>query len=273
MSSQSGYRPELEDRAFLAALPKQELLLGDGYEEVRLDPRKLVKVENQGQQGACAGHSLSSIMEWCYCIATGGEMKQLSRAMAYYEAQRLSNIRGDNGSTISAGVKLALNTGVCDESLWKYPSSYNPARPASFDAVLENAAKNKLKSATPIKSYNDYRTFVGSGRGGVHNGISWGTGMSRAVVETFAPGGGGHAIAGLCLSEREDSQCRPYVWILNSWDLSFGSREVPGWQEWSPRAIEQMLSHQWTEMVGLSDMEVPKPRKFSLEEWKQKIRV
>lgn len=271
--SQSGYRPELEDREFLRSLPQQELLVGVGYEEVRLDPRKLVKVENQKNQGACAGHSLSSILEWCWTIATGGEVKQLSRAMGYYEAQRLSNIRGDNGSTISAGVKLAMATGLCEEPLWPYPASYNPARPANYEAVLENAGKHKIKSATPIRTYDEYRTFVGSGRGGVHNGIAWGNGMSRAVVETFAPGGGGHAIAGLCLSERVDSQDRPYIWIINSWDLSFGSREHPGWQEWSPRAIEQMLSHQWTEMVGLSDMEVPRPRKLSVAEWKERLRT
>ena len=271
--SESGYAIELEDRSYLASLPSQEFLfsLGD-YQEIRLDPRKLIKVENQGSQGSCAGHSLSSILEWCYTIASGGNVIQLSRAMAYYEAQRISGIRGDSGSTISAGAKLALETGLCLEPLWAYPARYNNARPSDFQAVLDDAGKRKIRSATKITTYEAYRAFLGAGLGGVHNGIAWGGSMERAVVESFSAGGGGHAIAGLCLSERIDSQGRPYVWIANSWGLQFGSRDVPGWQEWSPNAISQMLRHQWTEMIALSDMAVPKPRKFTAEEWKARLR-
>lgn len=272
--SESGYAIELEDRAYLASLPSQTFLfsLGD-YNEIRLDPRKLIRIENQGSQGSCAGHSLSSIMEWCYTIASGGEVVQLSRAMAYYEAQRISGIRGDSGSTIGAGAKLAMETGLCLEPLWVYPARYNNTRPSEFQAVLADAGTRKIRSAVKITTYEAYRTFLGAGLGGVHNGIAWGNSMERPVVESFSPGGGGHAIAGLCLSERIDSQGRPYVWIANSWGLQFGSRDVPGWQEWSPNAISQMLRHQWTEMIGLSDMAIPKPRKFSADEWKARLRT
>jgi hypothetical protein len=99
--SESGYLINEEDRDFLDSLPSQDLLFSaSDYQEIRLDPRKLIRIESQGQQGACAGHSLSSILEWCYTVATGGEIIQYSRAMAYYEAQRISGIRGDSGSTI-----------------------------------------------------------------------------------------------------------------------------------------------------------------------------
>jgi hypothetical protein len=271
--SESGYLINEEDRDFLDSLPSQDLLFSAGdYQEIRLDPRKLIRIENQASQESCAGHSLSSILEWCYTVATGGEIIQYSRAMAYYEAQRISGIRGDSGSTISAGVKLGMQTGLCIEELWKYPARYDNTRPANYQAVLDNASKHKVGSATKITTYEGYRVFLGAGLGGVHNGIAWGNGMNRAVVESFSPGGGGHAIAGLCLSERTDTQGRPYVWIANSWGLQFGSRDVPGWQEWSPNAVSQMLRHQWTEMVGLSDMAVPKPRKFNLAEWKERLR-
>lgn len=271
--SESGYAIELEDRSYLATLPSQTFLfsLGD-YQEIRLDPRKLIRIENQGQQGSCAGHSLSSIMEWCYAIASGGEVVQLSRAMAYYEAQRISGIRGDSGSTIAAGAKLGTETGLCVESLWVYPGRYDNTRPSDYQAVITDANKRKIRSATKVTSYDAYRKFLGAGLGGVHNGIAWGGSMDRPVVESFSAGGGGHAIAGLCLSERVDAQGRPYVWIANSWGLQFGSRDVPGWQEWSPSAIEGMLRHQWTEMIALSDMAVPKPRKFTADEWKSRLR-
>lgn len=275
MSDFTGYRPDLEDHEFLAGLDSGARMMSDlgEYQEVRLDPRDLIKVENQGQQGSCAGHSLSSCLEWCYAIATGGTILQLSRAMGYYEAQKLNNIVGDKGSTISAGVRLASETGLCEETLWPYPSSYNNARPRDWQGVLTNAKKYRIARAVKIRTYDEYRAFVGSGQGGVHNGISWGSGMNQAVVNTFTSGGGGHAIAGLCLSERVDSQGRPYVWIINSWGVNFGSREEPGWQEWSPQFIEQALKNNWTEMIGLSDMPEAKPRKLSLDEWKKGLRV
>ena len=277
MSGFSGYNPEIEDRAFLSSLPSGNPLLAMAgtYEEIKLDPRELIKVENQKSQGACLGHSLSSILEWCGTIATGGKFTELSRAMAYYETQRIDGINGDRGATVSGGVKLALLTGLCEESIWQYPSVYNPARPANYVGVLANAAKHKAGRAIKIRTYDEYRIFVGSGQGGVSNGIAWDGSMSKAVIESFQVGSrsGGHAIAGLCLSERVDSQARPYVWILNSWSESFGSQVHPGWMEWSPAAISQMLSHQWTEMVGISDMPSQKPRKFSLDDWKQGLRT
>nr|WP_240491192.1 hypothetical protein [Pirellula sp. SH-Sr6A] len=212
-------------------------------------------------------------MEWCYVIATNGQRQQLSRAMGYYETQRIDGINGDRGSTISGGVKLAKNVGLCEEPLWPYTGRYQPTRPGNWQAITENAAKYKIGRAVQIRTYDDFRAFSGSLQGGIHIGIAWGNSMSKAVVESFSPGMGGHAIAGLCLSDRVDSQGRPYAWIMNSWGQNVGSREHPGWHEWSPNAISQMLRHQWTEMIGISDMPAAKPRKFSIEDWKSKLRV
>jgi hypothetical protein len=277
MSDFSGYHlGNDEDMDFLPTLPgEQQLLLMRGtYQEVRLDPREVIIVEDQAQQGACAGHSLSSILEWIYTVLSGVTGLQLSRAMAYYEAQRLNNIRGDSGSTISAGVKLAETVGLCREELWKYPSRYNPERPQNYQAVLADAAKFRIGSKTQITSYEGYRTFVGAGIGGVHNGISWGDYMNVKVVEDFTPGSrdGGHSIAGLALSTRTDRDGNPYLWILNSWRRTWGQN---GWQEWSPLAVRKMLRHQFTAMVGLSDMPYQefKPREYSLDDLKKSLRI
>lgn len=268
----SGYPIELEDRAYIAALPDDSpvLAMRGTYTEVKLDPREIIQTENQSRQGACAGHSLSSVGEWCYAIATGGERLQLSRAMMYYEAQREDSIRGDNGSTIAGGVKVAKTVGMCREELWKYPSNYDPRRPADYDTVLKDAANYRIGTSINIKSYEAYRTFLGAGLGGIHQGIAWGDGMDSAVIERYSPGGGGHSICALCLSERVDSEGRPYAWIQNSWSESFG---VKGWMEWSPTAIEQMLRHPHTVFVGLSDMPNIAPRKFNVDDWKSALRA
>jgi hypothetical protein len=94
--------------------------------------------------------------------------------------------------------------------------------------------------------------------------------MSRAVVESFPGGGGGHAIALLSLSERKDNDGRPYVWMCNSWGANWGNN---GWSEWAPKAIEQMCRHRYTVPIGVSDMPNAKPREFTLDDWKRKLKA
>jgi hypothetical protein len=220
----------------------------------------------------CQGHSLSSVTEWCYAIATKGQMVQLSRAMAYYETQRIDKLSGDVGSTVDGGKELILDVGLCEEILWKYTGSYDPRRPANFDAIKTNAAKYRLAQAMAVLQYEQGRVFLGSGAGGIHMGISWGGGMDTDKVESFRPGNGGHSICALCLGEEVDRNGDPYWWIMNSWSKQWGSRKYPGWQCWSPTAIRQMLAHKWTVMIGLSDMRDIKPRVFGPDEWKKKLR-
>jgi Papain family cysteine protease len=235
---------------------------------VKLDPRKLLKLENQGPQGSCRGHSGSTNTEWLVALATNGKtLIQLSRAMMYYETQRIDGIRGDNGSTIMGGVKLLLETGICIEDLWKYTANkYNPARPADWQAVLESAKKYRVKSARRCRSYDELRIHLGSGQGGADFGIPWSDAYKRPIVERFTGGGGGHAIAVLCLSERLDTKGRPYVWMFNSWGESSGTH---GWSEWSPTFIEGVLRDPASVVVLYSDLAVPQVRKFTLEEWEK----
>lgn len=270
----SGYPIELEDREFIRSLPNESpvLAMRGTFNEIRLDAKQILKVESQARQGACAGHSLSSIMEWIYAIATGGDRIQLSRAMAYYETQKLDGIRGDNGSTIGGGTKLAKSVGVCREDLWKYPVNYNPARPANWNEIQKDAENYKIETSIRITSYDGYRTFLGAGLGGVHGGWNWNSTMEKKVVEVFQPTNrdGGHSEAGICLSTREDSQGRPYIWILGSWAATFAQA---GWQEFSPTCIQQMLKHPNTVLVGLSDMPSIAPRKFDINDLKASLRI
>jgi C1A family cysteine protease len=266
----TGYLIDQEDRDFIASLDGEEevLSLMGSYQELRLDPRELIRIENQKSMSSCAGHSLSSVLEWIYCISTGGQVTQLSRMQAYIMAQEIDRIRSDAGSTISAGCKLVTTFGLGEEHLWPYPSRYSNKRPSNWDAVVESSAKHKVAQQIRITTYEGFRTFLGAGLGGIHTGISWGSSMNRAVVEKFSAGGGGHSVCALCLSDRVDSNGEPYCHIANSWGQSFGS---DGWQIWSPTAIRQMLKHRFTSFVGLSDMPNIKPRKFTKEEWVDKL--
>ena len=267
-----GWLVDDEDQQFLATLDDDSAVMGlvGSYSEVTIDPRDVLKVENQRNQGACQGHSLTSACEWCYILESGNKDLQLSRAMGYYETQRIDGIRGDRGSTISGGVKLATNTGICEERLWPYPGAYRNQRPMGWSEITTNAAQYKIQSSYRLESYGAVRAFLGSGQGGISIGISWGSRMSKPVVESFRAGGGGHAVGLFSLSERKDSSGRPYVWMMNSWGAKWGNR---GWSEWAPKAVEQMFRHRFTVAIGLSDMPGAKPREFDLDDWKNELKV
>lgn len=264
---------DVEDQEFLNSLPNESpvLAMRGTYDEIAFDPRKVMKVENQGSVGSCQGHAISSVAELCYYIATGDLTHQLSRAYSYYETQRIDGITSDRGSTISGGIKLATTKGIPEESLWKYSGRYDNKRPSNWSEVEADAAKHKIGQSYRMTTYDGVRTFLGSGQGGISIGISWGGEMDRAIVNSFSgTGGGGHAISLLSLSKRNDVSGRPFVWMMNSWGANWGNG---GWSEWAPSAVEQMLRHRYTACFGLSDMPNVKPREFSLDEWQKGLQV
>jgi hypothetical protein len=262
-----------EDQSFLSSLPGESAVLAmrGTYSEVKIDPRAVMKIENQGSVGSCQGHALSSCVELCYYIATGDLTRQLSRAFGYYETQRIDGINGDRGSTISGGIKLATTLGIPREDLWKYSGRYENRRPSNWNEIVEDAKLHQIGQSYRMTSYDGVRTFLGSGQGGISIGISWSGEVDRPIVNSFSgAGGGGHAIALLGLSERLDSSGRPFVWMLNSWGLNWGNK---GWAEWAPNAVEQMLRHRYTACFGLSDMPNVKPRELNVSEWQKGLRV
>jgi len=271
--SPGGWDWNKEDRSAIARLPSDRVMLPmkGTFEEIRFWPLDVgvIKREDQSSQGACAGHSASTIAEWVRTLATGKLGWQGSRAAAYYETQRLDGINGDNGSTIQNGVRLLMDWGLPPEALWPYPSRYNNRRPSNFDTVTAAAGKNRIATSLNVKTYEGGRIFLGSGQGGIHIGIGWNSSVNRGLVESYSSGGsGGHAIAALCLSKRLDQGGEPYWWIFNSWTKRWGQN---GCAEWSPTAIRQMLRDRRTVMIGMSDMPTQKPRKFSAEDWKRAL--
>lgn len=264
---------DYEDFEYLHSLPvaddEMRLMAGE-YQETRLDPKQVLKTEDQKSFGSCRGHSGSTGLEWIRSLATGKASQQLSRWMMYVESQKRSGIVGDKGATIAAGIQQMKQVGICDETLWPYPSRYTQQRPANWQQILVNSELNKIITAKQIKSYEAGRIFLGSNQGYIDAGIAWRQSYAAPVVESFSGGNGGHAIALICLSQRLDSKGRPYIWMLNSHGLNSGTR---GWTEWSPTFFEQACRHNWTEFVAVSDMPAAIPRKFTLEEWKAKLRA
>lgn len=268
-----GWRVDVEDWDFLNSRQDESpvLAMRGSYKEVTLDPRVVMHIENQGSVGSCQGHSISSCCEWVYMIATGDTKIALSRAYGYYESQRIDNIRGDSGSTIQAGIKLATTVGIPREELWTYSGKYNQARPANWDEILKDAENYKIGSTYKMTTYDGMRTFLGSGQGAIHLGITWNGSVDKPVVSSYSgAGGGGHSIGLYALSDRKDNSGRPWLFMQNSWGSQWGQS---GWAEWSPDAITQMLQSRNSIFVGVSDMPNVKPRTYELEQMQRDLRV
>lgn len=267
-----GWRIDLEDFDYLHSLGGEDQIMAlcGSYTEVAFDPRKVMRIEQQGPVGACAGHSISSGCEWVYMIATGDTNLQLSRAYGYYETQRIDGLLGrDAGSTIQGGIKLATERGICPEELWPYQNRYAPQPPRPLQELYDAAAKYRIAKSIRLTSYEAIRTFIGSGQGMVHLGIPWNGSVDRAVVTSFSGGGGGgHSIGLYSLSDRKDNSGRPYLWMMNSWGTGWGNQ---GWAEWAPDAVTAMLRERWAVFVGISDMPNVKPREWTLEDTEKTV--
>ena len=275
----TGYAIDQEDRDHLRETSTSAEVLMMGELPERVDPRtsplaieNWLQVEDQGQIGSCQGQSLTECGEYCYTIATG-KVIQLSRMFAYIASQKESNIRGDSGSTLDGGTK-AFRKGICLESIGPHTRSY-PGWGYITPAMEEARKDYVLKSHVEMKTADDVKQFIGSGIGIVQLGIAWNRSMepdSKGCIKSWSSGGGGHAIvfAGYLPDEDIGVKSSAGWWALlkNSWSKRWG---VGGYAYVDPRAITQMLSHQWTVMYGRSEMFAPIPRPIPIDFTKKSV--
>lgn len=275
-----GYPIELEDRDSLRFSATDAVLLMMGDLPERMDPRSsalgsqgFLQVEDQQQQGSCQGQSLSDCGEFAHTFATG-EVIQISRQYAYIASQMENNIRSDSGSTLEGGTR-AFKKGFPLESVAPYSGNRYPGW-GYITQTMRDKAIYKLNSHTEMKSAEHVKQFIGSGVGIVQLGISWGNEMtpdSQGCILSFSGrGGGGHAIvfAGYVPDSDVGVKSSSGWWALlkNSWSQRWGKS---GYAYVDPKAIDQMIRHQWTSMYGRSDMDSPRPRLIKFDFTKQSI--
>lgn len=225
---------------------------------------ELANTEDQKQVNSCGGHGGTTAFERAYEIDQGVRV-QFSRMYLYLRGKAQDGIRGDNGMTISGGVKQLRERGCCLESTFPYPGRYVQSIPTGADA---EAAKYKLGAAVDVTASGDVnefaQRFLGHNMGALYNGCSWTDAFSNpvnGVIERWATPtsrDGGHAWALVGLSPRQDSRGYHYYWLANSWGVSWGRR---GFAELAPEAFAGMCAHRWTEAMALSNPIVPTARK------------
>jgi len=237
----TGWLIDQEDSAWIESLDVGVPFTFGDYkpiQETLKKPSEWLRVEDQNGFGSCQGATLSSVGEVAYYNATKGEIIQLSKWFAYVGTQLLDGIRGDQGSTISGGAKLAEKYGLCPESDYPYPDRYTQR---ITDYQYQAAEKYKLKKFVRMQSVDDVYKWLDAGLGAISFGVRWGN--------------GGHAVAGI--QRNPGSGIR----LINSWGTHWGDN---GFFDWTERELAGYLRDNYTEAIGMTDMSEVKPREY---EW------
>lgn len=206
-------------------------------------------LENQMRQGSCQGHSLTSCMEGCYWIDSGGKTVQLSRNAGYRFSQMEDGISGDQGSTLSGGV-AAAKKGVCKEEYFPYTETYSRRIPK---AAFDNRSEFKLVTAVPLQKDNPAAQlcqWIGKGRGFCAIGMKWTSEMDSQSKITKYSGrgaGGGHAVGFLGYSLPNKT-----VKLVNSWGYRWGKNGV---KDVSFDAFNKIINYSWNHGYLYSDIE------------------
>lgn len=253
---QLGYAIELERRTALEMHgdePREMLArMRDEFPAFNTQamPTDVFDILDQGQQGACQGHALAAIFSICFFLATG-RREAFSRACGYYVAQQFDGIRGDTGSTLSAGQKVAMQHGMCLEKDWPYPRSYNPnSKPNGVTFPF------KLSVSKPFNSAEEMEEWLQAGLP-IQTGISWNNSCNKEIVDNWqAGGGGGHST---CLW-----QLRPNGngVNINSWGSTWNG---DGCHEWTWDSIRKMVRHSWSTFIGYAPTRMSFPEQVSVQ--------
>lgn len=219
-----GLEPKQVMRAYLDSLPAFNVFA---------NPADIVRILNQMSQGACQGHSLAMIFSICFFLATGRWLN-FSRAAGYYLSQRKDGIKGDSGSTLNGGRWVATEHGMCLESDWPYPSSYNAKEPSNVPYLY------KLVMTKPFSKVQDVLDWIDLGLP-VQTGFAWNDSCSREIVNNWHSGGGGHSTTFWLRSKAGN------IKNINSWGPQWNG---DGIHEWTESSIAAAIAHPWTTLVG-----------------------
>ena len=260
----TGYDCAIENRDEIRATSIElGFRVGDYEAPEEIDFRKLIRHDKQFNMGSCGGFGNTSCGEGLWALVNGemSDDRQFAPTFSYLEAQRLDGLLGvDKGSTISSGLKISKEIGYLALKHLPYSTPYpRNAKTLITDEMRTLASPFKVRSSTWLDSYDDIKNYFASGVGLGFAGTPWNDSFygRNGVVDSigFTRLDGGHAYCFAGYSKRKDAKGRNYLWRLNSHNDS--------WTEIAPSVIDQLCRHEYTTIVGVSDLSTPGPRAVS----------
>ena len=221
------------------------------------NPLDYLKVKNQQQKGSCQGHSLAGVGEMNFWVATGGDIERFSGDATYVLSQEKDGIKGDRGSTPTAGAWVAQNIGLVPESAYgPTVKTYNELKPVT-DAHRQAAADYKMSSIVRLKSYDQMYQFLGAGLGAIQVCSLWKQHFMAKYVTTFfgeahnSRHAGGHAYLCNGYNKNGDLLC------TNSWGHGSNTHDEGGFLT-SRNFWEELFSDKMSFVLGYSNMKTSK---------------
>lgn len=239
-------------KAFEDSLPDLPPKFASGATRPREVRNEWFRKENQGSLGSCNGAAWTGVGERVNYSSTGDKTTQLSKLWMYLASQQAGGLLGgDNGSRPTDGGKVALNIGICPESIVPYTqAALNGIYPNRNERSRILSPEN-AKAAEPYKvkqlwkrprSHAETLDLIGLSGGGWVYGITWYVGLipRDRIVRQFNPRGkrilGAHALNVLGYYENEN--------------LEGNNTHNDGPFQITPAAWQQMLEDPNTSVVG-----------------------
>lgn len=209
-------------------------------------------IKQQGATNSCAGHGTAhAAMQAAYMQS--GQNYDLSPWWCYIQAQRHSGGTGsDSGAYLGGCCKAVQAVGIAPAKLAPNTQRYY----TTFSAEATAAAQEvKVLHTIDLEKggYDALRLLLGQQMGAAVFAVDWPLAFDAdGNVSRYSGGRFGHAMAWVGLSERKDSQGRPWVWCGNS-------HPVHTKYEMSPTAVQQIIDRDDWGAFGISTMTVMKP--------------
>jgi C1A family cysteine protease len=178
-------------------------------------------IENQLDVGSCVAQAVVGAIEYLR-NRKKLEPVELSRLFVYYNARKLADRVGEEGTQIHHALAAVMAYGVCEEAMWPYHSSMRHERPT--EACFSNATRYQVveyaRASTPDLVFG----ALGSGFPVIFAVAfpdsfydqAWETGEMPRTTEVKQPDTG-HAM----LLVGYDKQTRTFI-VRNSWGKEFG---------------------------------------------------
>jgi hypothetical protein len=205
-----------------------------------------LNLQYQGMQGACQGHALAHAFQLAL-VQKYGYQAIFSRGGAYYLSQRFDGIRGDKGSTLAGGQKVA-DSGLCLESEWPYPSRYDSRQPSTANGKLNF----RMPGSKRIKDADLAWELLQAGAA-IQTGVAWTNAFEREVSDRYtgAVSAGGHSTLLYGLDEATGNAIHH-----NSWRNWMGD----GRSQWTKSFFAQILKRdRWAVFVAYdsTNLQIP----------------